>query len=455
MDKSINPYYLSMQRFAWLKQCIILLLITCLIKNQLNAQTNTFPASGNVGIGTASPGYKLQVAGEVFSSGGFRVNSSNGDNFNGAPWYGLGQSNISITSGQPTWYTTQLAGYFGINFRTMSGQMVINTAGNVGIGTTNPLSKFDVLQSGTAALANGDIVGTLGDFEGATPTGQSSMVSIIGNDAVAANIGGVLGFGGNYNGIQYANWASIKGLKSDGTSGNYGGYLAFYTRLTGNSSAERMRITDAGNVGIGTLSPSSLLHIAGNARLNWGSSITFHTNASEGTLASIGSYAPNGGLRLVGDWSNSTRGPIEFGAYTNNDGTSWNSRLFIESFTGNVGIGTTTPAERLSVNGNIRSKKIIVTQNGWSDYVFKDGYHLRPLSQVENFIKENKHLPEVPTAKDVEKNGVDVGETQALLLKKIEELTLYIIEMKKENEKIKSDFENEIKELKQQISKNK
>ncbi|SJZ68563.1 hypothetical protein [Sediminibacterium ginsengisoli] len=105
---------------------------------------------------------------------------------------------------------------------------------------------------------------------------------------------------------------------------------------------------------------------------------------------------------------------------------------------GKIGIGTNSPAERLSVegninaNGNIKTKKLIVTQSGWSDYVFDKDYALRSIDSLEKFILENKHLPEIPSAKEVAENGVNVGENQALLLKKIEELTLYIIEIKKE-----------------------
>jgi hypothetical protein len=67
-------------------------------------------------------------------------------------------------------------------------------------------------------------------------------------------------------------------------------------------------------------------------------------------------------------------------------------------------------------------------RHGWSDYVFNDDYKLRSLSSLESFIKQNKHLPEVPSAKEVEEKGISVGDNQALLLKKIEELTLYVIE---------------------------
>ena len=93
----------------------------------------------------------------------------------------------------------------------------------------------------------------------------------------------------------------------------------------------------------------------------------------------------------------------------------------------------------LSVKGDIKAKKlkITITPSEWPDYVFATTYRLRPLSEVENFIKKNKHLPDVPSADEIGKNGIDVGENQAILLRKIEELTLYIIDLKKEIDLLK------------------
>lgn len=98
---------------------------------------------------------------------------------------------------------------------------------------------------------------------------------------------------------------------------------------------------------------------------------------------------------------------------------------------GRVGIMTNTPTSELTVNGTITTKQIIVTTAIQPDYVFSDTYLLRPLSSVEKFIEENKHLPDVPAASEISSNGINVGEYQTVLLKKIEELTLYTIEQEK------------------------
>lgn len=108
---------------------------------------------------------------------------------------------------------------------------------------------------------------------------------------------------------------------------------------------------------------------------------------------------------------------------------------FYSNAAGNVGIGTTTPgAYKLAVKGDAIFTKVKVTPTAatWPDYVFHNDYHLPSLKEVETFIKINKHLPGVPSAAEIEKEGLDVGGNQVTLLKKIEELTLYIIDIKKE-----------------------
>lgn len=104
---------------------------------------------------------------------------------------------------------------------------------------------------------------------------------------------------------------------------------------------------------------------------------------------------------------------------------------------GNVGIGTDTPKEKLSVNGNIRAHQIKVETTNWPDYVFEDDYKLSSLEDTEKFIQANGHLPQVPKAETVEKEGYSLNEMDKILLKKIEELTLHLIRLDKENKELK------------------
>lgn len=101
---------------------------------------------------------------------------------------------------------------------------------------------------------------------------------------------------------------------------------------------------------------------------------------------------------------------------------------------GNTGIGTAPNTNfRLSVNGFVRAKEVVV-ETGWSDFVFHDGYYLPPLSEVEQFIKNNGHLQDIPPASEVRENGVGLADINTRLLQKIEELTLYMIELNKQIE---------------------
>ena len=166
-----------------------------------------------------------------------------------------------------------------------------------------------------------------------------------------------------------------------------------------------VHVSTVGNVGIGTTSPGEKLTVNGGIGLENAAGQKWH----------IYSSASND-LQFV-------RSGIA-------------ERMVISS-DGLVGIGTLSPSEKLTVDGNILAKKLKVTQSGWPDYVFATDYKLKSLSAVESFIKENGHLPEVPSAKEVENKGLDVGDTQAVLLKKIEELTLYVIDLQKQVNELK------------------
>ena len=221
--------------------------------------------------------------------------------------------------------------------------------GNVGVGinTTAPRSKFEVV-SGTVN-SNADVPGTAATFAGSQSSGQGSTVSIESNDAMAADTGGVLGFGGRYitGGTGYANWASIKGLKLDAVSGNYGGYLSFFTRPTAGNNTERLRITANGGFSFGATgtaygSAGNLLQSNGDAAPTW--------VAPGGLTVSVASNAIN--IRTISQTANAAYYPTFVNS--NNAANAYEllyttATFVINPMTSNVGIGITAPGAKLHV----------------------------------------------------------------------------------------------------------
>jgi hypothetical protein len=210
-------------------------------------------------------------------------------------------------------------------------------------------------------------------------------------------------------------------LKSDATGNPYG--FLQYDQSEGNfmrlfDGSEFSMVWRAGNVGIGTNNPAARLHIAGNILLG---------NAYEGEKV-ISAISQD--LRVVSGWDcKLILGHAEY--------STWGGKVLIPG--GNVGIGTNDPSHKLAVNGTIKAKEVIVETTGWSDYVFADDYKLAPLSEVEAHIKANKHLPGIPSAAQVAENGVNLGDVQAALLAKIEEITLHQIAQQKELASLKAE----------------
>lgn len=138
--------------------------------------------------------------------------------------------------------------------------------------------------------------------------------------------------------------------------------------------------------------------------------------------------------------------------YVNSNGMSKESTAYFlgpqpNYFAGSVGIGTYNPREyKLAVNGKIRAQEIKVEASPWPDYVFTKSYQLPTLQETERHIKEKGHLPGIPSAAEVKANGIDLGEMNAKLLQKTEELTLHLIEENKEN--INSQKKLKVQELK-------
>lgn len=200
----------------------------------------------------------------------------------------------------------------------------------------------------------------------------------------------------------------------------------------------------AGNVGIGTTKPNAKLDIKGRMLMGSvegnldGTVLTFLANTSQMLIG----WNRTGGSGEADFITN--QGPGGFGgfAFYNYDNNNVETQLMRIMGNGSVGIGTASPDApyKLSVNGNIRSKEVKV-ETGWADYVFKKDYQLRSLPEVEAYISKQGHLPDVPSETEVKKNAVNVGETETLLLKKIEELTLYLIEKDKEINELKAQVE--------------
>ena len=184
-------------------------------------------------------------------------------------------------------------------------------------------------------------------------------------------------------------------------------------------------------VGIGTpfLNPNTRLSIQTAADYSNAFSL-------ENATGTVRFNAFLGGPSNANTVSLGTTGNMPIALYTNNA-----NRVFILG-NGNVGIGTDNPTYKLSVNGNVRSKEVVV-ESGWADYVFDKDYPLRSLKEVENYIGEYNHLPGVPSATDIQKNGLNVGELQTKMMEKIEELTLYVIDLKKEIDHLKSRINDE------------
>ena len=224
--------------------------------------------------------------------------------------------------------------------------------------------------------------------------------------------------------------------------------------LRGNISSgtftEQMRIDNNGNVGIGTTTPKAKLDVG--AFINDVQLGTVFGRLPEGNTEGDGTYLGVMGYGTQSSY-NSKSFSIEHHFYgqTNSSinffrgggktegymtfNTNNNSEKMRINANGNVSIGTTDAdptGAMLTVKGSIHTKEVIIDLNApLADFVFTPTYKLMPLHEVEQYVTTNSHLPEMPSAAEVSKNGLSVGEMQNKLLKKVEELTLYVIEQQK------------------------
>lgn len=252
------------------------------------------------------------------------------------------------------------------------------------------------------------------------------------------------------------------------------------------ATAQTNTFPPSGNVGIGTTSPNSFLNIIGTSSSNveisadhyfnnFGAA-TINLRKARGTssvplavqvddwVSGLDGWAYNGtaffrtnyiGTVVTGSPTSSGI-PTDMVFATNAGGTDALEKLRITS-QGNVGIGITTPSEKLSVNGNIRAREVKVETANWPDYVFAKDYQLPSLVETERYIKEKGHLIGIPSAEEVKANGFSLGEMNARLLEKIEELTLHLIAKDKElsgERLINKNQEDRLKVLEDKLLKN-
>jgi hypothetical protein len=340
----------------------------------------------------------------------------------------------------------------GTSYWTLNGSHIYNNnAGNVGIGVNNPFAKLHlkkdneamVIQRATPYIGFYDNAGTYKGFLWQGPGDNMSIgtsylnstgsLQFYNNGILNASItsSGVMDLSGSLPWLRLNDGGNRSGdLYGDGSNLEIAAYKSGIFGVPGNlilqaSDFSVFQDLYAGNVGIGVRDPVFKLDIGSRIRLRSGS-----TSETSGLwLNNPTNSAAHG---FIGTAQNNV-----IGLYGSNFG--WG--LIMNTVSGNIGIGTLNPTFKLSVNGTIRTKEVVV-ETGWADYVFDEKYPLRSLEDVERFIKTHKHLPNIPSAKEVEEKGLYMGDMQKKMMEKIEELTLYIIELKKEIESLKKSSNN-------------
>lgn len=192
-----------------------------------------------------------------------------------------------------------------------------------------------------------------------------------------------------------------------------------------------------GHVGIGTSNAASGLHViqtTGGTSSNWYDPGNYATTIHQ-DLNGTQHY----GLLVSDRWRTAENFVFAVdGRFTNGSGTiaeDTHNPYFLVRGDGNVGIGTTSPQYLLSVNGTIQAKEVIVN-TGWSDYVFAPTYNLRSLESTAAYVKQYRHLPDMPSEAEVREKGVSVGDVESKLLAKVEELTLQMIKLNEANKEL-------------------
>jgi len=376
------------------------------------------PESGFIGIGTNQPQAPLHINYQVESS---RKPNPPPQGILTSPILKLGalaaNAGFSIY-GFPNSGAIYFQQYEQANLRIggYSSSLTFMPDGNVKMSIPAQ-TKFDV--NGLFSAQNADISGTL-----------SALVS----NAQSANISGTTTTNSlstqsaNVSGTTTTNLLSAQSANISGTTttnllsaqnANIAGAITANTLSTKSANfSENISVSS----GIKTLSVGSAYH----SDLSWGTSyIGFNAKRDSGNWTLTGDGANNGGAVI---WS-TVDGSILFASIPKTNGST--QTITDSKVKENIKLYL-TPA------GVLKAKEVLVSTTGWPDYVFDKDYKLPPLSEVEKYIDENQHLPNVPSALEVESNGIQLGEMNAILIRKVEELTLYVLDLQKQINALKN-----------------
>ncbi len=353
----------------------------------LNTDSSIYFNSGNVGIGVQNPAYKLDVNGSVRISGSL--------NFQG--WANINYGNGFGTQGPNGWNMIfdengwLSVGEFAMTFSEWAPLTVTAYTTNTN-NFVQPFARF-------AGFGMEDEVIRYFDIGIANPQNAS------------------------YNQIVKENDFSISWKDDNENSQSPGLVIAPYF----NSSTETtggIRVDVSGRVGIGEKDPRSMLDISGDLTMHF-RDIFLDTTSNNG-IGWFGTTTKQFSSKSIG-------GTVVYGnnggALGIKNGTTENIALRWMPDTANNAL--------ILIDGKVKAREVEIKVNVWADYVFAKDYKLMSLGQLEQYIKEHNKLPDLPTEAEAIEKGVNIGDMQTILLKKIEETTLYLIELKKENDELK------------------
>ncbi|HZP59197.1 MAG TPA: hypothetical protein VFB27_02655 [Opitutaceae bacterium] len=404
-------------------------------------------SSNNVGVGTASPVAKLNVKSPAGATDVIRADMSTGS----------GQFDVrEDASNYPKVYLYDAAGNVNV-FVSPTGNSYF-TGGNIGIGTNSPAAPLTVAADGGSTSTAMRVERGAGNtarlelnYEHIQKYDGSGNV----NNLLLNPSGGNVGIGTTTPGTSLDVYSSTQSATANpGTSAlrvtaaqganpkflNVGydpsldvGYLQPVHSGSGGFFSNLILNPNGGKIGIGITSPTQLLHLYSTAN-------TQETIESTGAANYVGLNLKSGALTWqLGNNSNVTNHPLIF-----QDGTHTNMSLLDN---GNVGIGTISPVYPLDVAGSVHATSFVSSTTTYADFVFKPDYKLAPLSQVEAAIKQDGHLPGIPSEEEAKVHGIDLAQMQVKLLQKIEELTLHQIEQQKELSAQQSQLANQQRRL--------